>query len=178
MSKRTPWPARQLRRQVCLALLCAALPGLAAAQAAETAAPALKVVLADGSSRSFTLAELQALPPESATAQRRDGSSFEVKGVSVTSLLRLAGLDLSRNLGVQTVAGSALVARAADGYRAVFGLALADPHFGPSPLMVTWSRADGSPLGPGSGPLQLIHTSEPRTARWVRQLVALEVRAL
>jgi hypothetical protein len=186
MSENTFLPEPNLRRQLCVSLLCTTLPGLAAAQVASAGAatapaaspPTLKVTLADGSSRSFTLAELQALPPESATVQRRDGGSFVVKGVSVTSLLKLAGLDLSQKLGVQTVVGSALVARAADGYRAVFGLALADPHFGPSSLMVTWSREDGSALAPNAGPLQLIHTTEPRTARWVRQLVALEVKAL
>jgi hypothetical protein len=182
MSKNQPASVQSLRRQLCVTLLCPTLTGLATAQVAATATtnapPTLKVTLADGTSRSFTLAELQALPTESATAQRRDGSSFLVKGASVTSLLKLAGLDLSQKLGVQTVVGSALVARAADGYRAVFGLALADPHFGPSALMVTWAREDGSPLASNAGPLQLIHTAEPRSARWVRQLVALEVRAL
>jgi len=182
MSKNSPASAQSLRRQLCVTLLCTTLPGLAAAQVTTTdptdTPPTLKVMLADGRSRSFTLAELQALPTESATAQRRDGSSFVVKGVSVTSLLKLTGLDLSQKLGVQTVVGSALVARAADGYRAVFGLALADPHFGPSALMVTWAREDGSPLAPNAGPLQLIHTAEPRTARWVRQLAVLEVKAL
>ncbi len=184
MSKNQAAAAHGLRRQLCVALLCTTLPGLATAQGTTAAAasadgpPTLKVVLADGTSRSFTLAELQALPPESATARRRDGSSFVVKGVSVTRLLKLAGLDLSQRLGVQTVVGSALVARAADGYRAVFGLALADPHFGPSALLVTWSREDGSPLAADAGPLQLIHTTEPRAARWVRQLVVLEVKAL
>ena len=182
MSKHEPTLAPKLRRQLCLALLCTSLPGLAAAQVTTAAAadtpPTLKVILADGSSRSFTLAELQALPPESANAQRRDGSSFVVRGVSVTSLLKLAGLDLSLRMGVQTVVGSALVARAADGFRSVYGLALADPHFGPSTLMVTWSREDGSPLPPNAGPLQLIQTTESRTARCVRQLVALEVKAL
>lgn len=186
MSDNTLRPDPILRRQLCVSLLCTTLPGLAAAQVAPTGAatspaafpPPLKVTLADGSSRSFTLAELQALPPESATVQRRDGGSFIVKGVSVTNLLKLAGLDLSQKLGVQAVVGSALVARAADGYRAVFGLALADPHFGPSALMVIWSREDGSALAPNAGSLQLIHTTEPRTARWVRQLVALEVKAL
>ena len=44
--------------------------------------------------------------------------------------------------------------------------------------MVTWSREDGSPLPPNAGPLQLIQTTESRTARCVRQLVALEVKAL
>jgi hypothetical protein len=182
MSKNQPASAQSLRRQLCVTLMCSTLPGLASAQVTTTAPthvpPTLTVTLADGTSRGFTLAELKALQPESVTAQRRDGSSFVVKGVSVTSLLKLAGLDLSQKLGVQTVVGSALVARAADGYRAVFGLALADPHFGPPALMVTWSRDDGSPLAPNAGPLQLIHTAEPRTARWVRQLVALEVKAL
>ena len=46
----------------------------------------------------------------------RDGPPFKVSGVSATTLLKLAGLDLSANLGGTTVVGQALVARAADGY--------------------------------------------------------------
>jgi len=134
--------------------------------------------LADGTQRRFMLDELKALPPESATARLRDGPSFPVSGVSVTTLLRLAGLDLSRNLGGGQVVGQALVARAADGYRAVWGLADADPHFGHPPLMVNWSNADGSALAHHVGPLQLIATGESRPGRWVRQLVALEVTSL
>jgi hypothetical protein len=175
-------PGRLPRRQLLgLSLALTGMPRLATAQGprpAETGAGvSINVVLADGTARSFSLAELQAMPPETGTARRRDGSSFEVKGVSVTTLLRLTGLDLSRKLGVQQVVGRALVARGADGYLGVFGLALADPHFEHPPLLVTWARSDGTQLPERVGPLQLVNTGEVRTARWVQQLVALEVKA-
>ncbi len=174
---------RAARRRLCLALWAGAvLPAVLQAQpaAAPAGAPAavLVVTLADGRQRSFSLAELQALPPETTMARLRDGAPFKVSGVSATTLLRLAGLDLSANLGGGQVVGHALVARAADGYRAVFGLAAADPHFGHPPLIVSWSNPDGSPLAPKAGPLQLINPGESRPGRWVRQLVALEVKAL
>jgi len=141
-------------------------------------APLLKVVLADGRSQSFTRAQLDAIPTERAPARLRDGAPFTVTGVSVTTLLRLCGLDLSQNLGGGKVVGHALLARAADDYRAVFGLAEVDPHFGHPPLMVSWTNADGSPLSEKAGPVQLISTGESRPGRWVRQLQTLEVKPL
>jgi len=163
------------RRRLCLAATALAVPAVGRGQADG---PGLRVRLADGSQRRFTVDELKSLPSESASARLREGPPFPVTGVSVTTLLRLAGLDLSRNLGGGQVVGHALVARAADGYRAVWGLAAADPHFGHPPLMVNWSQADGSALAHHVGPLQLIATGESRPGRWVRQLVALEVTAL
>jgi hypothetical protein len=165
------------RRGLCAMLLAGALPRGARAQAAAPS-PTLTVTLADGRSRRFELAELQALPPESAPARRRDGPAFNISGVSVTHLLKLAGLDLWANLGGGAVVGHALVARAADGYRAVWGLAVADPHFGHPPLIVSWAMPDGSPWPPKDGPLHLITTGESRPGRWVRQLVSLEVKTL
>ena len=162
------------RRHLCLALLAGAMPCLTRAQASA----ALTITLADGTRRMLDLAELQALPTQSASLNRRDGTPYTVTGVSVTTLLKLAGLDLSQNLGAAFIAGHALVARAADGYRAVFGLTVADPHFGTPPLLVTWTDEEGSALPAKRGPLQLIHTSEARPVRWVRQLVAIEVKAL
>jgi pimeloyl-ACP methyl ester carboxylesterase len=170
-------PAR--RRGLVAALLLATHPGLVRrAVAQDGPAALLTVTLADGRQRRYTLAELQALPQERAPAQRRDGSRFDALGVSVTSLLKLSGLDLAQNLGGGQVVGHALVARAADGYRAVFGLAEVDPHFGHPPLIVSWALDDGRPLPPGAGPLQLVSTGESRPGRWVRQLVALDVKAL
>jgi hypothetical protein len=110
--------------------------------------------------------------------KRRDGTPYTVTGVSVTHVAeaRRAGPVAEPGCGI---AGHALVARAADGYRAVFGLAVADPHFG---TRLCWSPGpndDGSPLAsPRPGPLQLIHTGEAGPVRWVRQLVAIEVKAL
>ena len=168
MWRRRPW-------LFCAGALLFAAP-LARAQTGD--APLLKVVLADGRSQSFTRAQLDAIPAERAPARLRDGVPFTVSGVSVTTLLRLAGLDLSANLGGGKVVGHALVARATDDYRAVFGLAEVDPHFGHALLMVSWTNADGSPLADKVGPVQLISTGESRPGRWVRQLQSLEVKSL
>ncbi len=146
--------------------------------AASATATVLRVVLADGRSREFTRNELERLPRQSAAARLRDGAPFNVNGVSVTTLLREAGLDLSERLGGGQVVRHALVARAADGYRAVFGLAEVDPHFAHPPVIVNWANADGSALEPRVGPLQLIATGESRPGRWVRQLISLEVKAM
>ncbi|MFT3957233.1 MAG: hypothetical protein QM722_23485 [Piscinibacter sp.] len=167
MWRRRPWLL------LCVWLLAAPL---AHAQPAE--APLLTVVLADGRSQGFSRAQLEALPQEKAPARLRDGAPFTVSGVSVTALLKASGLDLSQSVGAGNVVGHALVARAADGYRAVFGLAEVDPHFGHAALMVSWMTADGSPLPARSGPLQLVATGESRPGRWVRQLQSLEVKNL
>jgi hypothetical protein len=156
-------------------LLVAAAPFAAPAQSSE---PTVAVGLVDGTQRGFTIAELEQLPAESAPARLRDGPPVTVTGVSVTTLLRLTGLDLAANLGSAQVASHALIARAADGYRAVFGLAEVDPHFGHPPLLVSWEDADGGALPQRLGPFQLIATSESRPGRWVRQLVSLEVKSI
>jgi hypothetical protein len=163
------------RRRHFLLLLLAVAPF---APRAESVEPQLAVRLADGSQKTFSLADLLRLPVESAPARLRDGAPFTVRGVSVTTLLRLAGLDLGANLGAAQVVGHALVARGADGYRAVFGLAEVDPHFGHPPVLVCWAEADGSALPARAGPLQLVQTAESRPGRWVRQLVSLEVKSM
>ncbi len=168
MWRRRPWLLG------VLGLLLAA--PLARAQPAEAAL--LTVVLADGRSQTFSREQLEALPAERASVRVRDGAPFEAVGVSVTALLQASGLDLSQRLGAGNVVGHALVARAADGYRAVFGLAEVDPHFGHAPLLVNWKNADGTPLSARVGPLQLISTGESRPGRWVRQLQSLEVKSL
>jgi len=162
------WQRRRAGAALLAAMLVAALPAVA-----EEAS--LRVVLADGTARSFGVAELRQLPLQTAEARVREGAPFAVAGVSVTALLKAAGLDLSKNLGGAQVVGHALVARGADGYRAVFGLADVDPHFGKPPLLVLWANADGSPLRERDGPIQLVASGENRPGRWVRQLVSLEV---
>ena len=167
-------PAGAVRRRHFLLLLAAA----PLAAQAQTPDPQLVVRLSDGTEKSFTRAELERLPAETATARLRDGPPFTASGVSVTTLLRLAGLDLAANLGAAQVVSQALIARAADGYRAVFGLAELDPHFGHLPLLVNWENARGGAVPPRVGPFQLIATGESRPGRWVRQLVSLEVKSM
>jgi hypothetical protein len=166
------------RRRPWLLLSLAWLIAVPAARAQPADSPLLTVTLAHGRSQTFTRAALEALPQEKASAKLRDGAPFTVSGVSVTALLKACGLDLAQRMGAGNVVGHALVARAADGYRAVFGLAEVDPHFGHAPLIVSWTNADGSPLPERSGPLQLVATGESRPGRWVRQLQSLEVKPL
>jgi len=168
-----------------LLIAAAALASLSSLTAGTTAnaqgveAPALRVDAGDGKSASFTLEELQALPSETARALTREGGSFEARGVSVVTLLKLAGLDLNANLGGSApVVGRVLLARAADGYVAAFGLAELDPHFGHAPILVVWTTDDGALLPPQRGPLALVVPYESRPGRWVRKLVSLEVRDL
>jgi hypothetical protein len=167
------------RRPWLLSALCLLVGAVTCPALAQSSEPALlRVVLADGRAREFTRAELERLPAENAPARLRGNAPFSVGGVSVTTLLRIAGVDLSANLGGGQVVGHALIARAADGYRAVFGLAEVDPHFGHALVMVNWVNADGTALPARVSPLQLITTGESRPGRWVRQLISLEVKAL
>ncbi|HUP07501.1 MAG TPA: hypothetical protein VMU47_10140 [Caldimonas sp.] len=152
---------------------------LAASRASAQGGDAtLRVDAGDGRTETWSLARLKALPAETARASTREGATFEASGVSVATLLKHAGLDLSANLGSAPVAGRALIARAVDGYVAVFGLAEIDPHFGHPPALVVWTTHDGAPLSEHRGPFALVVPAESRPGRWVRQLVALEVRDL
>jgi hypothetical protein len=164
------------RRRCLVAAFTLCVAGMAPAQNRDE--PLLTVKLPDGRSKTFTRQELEALPAERASAQLRDAAATTVTGVSVATLLKLSGLDLSANLGGGFVARHALVARAGDGYLAVFGLADVDPRFERPPLLVSWTNADGSALPARVGPLQLIATGERRPTRWVRQLQAIEVTPL
>ena len=179
-SQRRDRRAAPSRRAWLLAavLACGGWPVARAQSAPAADVSLLRVELGGGATKTFSVADLERLPVETVDVRLRDGPPFKVTGVSATTLLKLAGLDLSANLGGATVVGQALVARAADGYVAVFGLAEVDPHFGHPPLIVVWKNADGSPLRAGVGPVQLISSGESRPSRWVRQLEALTVRDL
>jgi hypothetical protein len=137
----------------------------------------LLVALPDGRGRRFSGEDLLRLPREKGNVTLRDGAQVVFEGVSVLTFLRLTGLDLAAHLGGGVVASQGLLARGADGYRAIFGLAELDPRFGRAPVLVVWSGADGSPLTPEAGPLQLIVPADARPSRWVRQLTAIEVIA-
>ena len=58
----------------------------------------------------------------------RNSPRKAVQGISVITMLRLAGLGLAANLGGVKVVDPALVARAADRYRAGLGMAVAGRH--------------------------------------------------
>lgn len=69
-----------------------------------------------------------------------------------------------------------LVAAGSDGYQVVYSLGEVLPSVHDSTVLVA-DTLDGKPIG-DSGPLQLVLTGEKRPARWVRNLVSIDVRSI
>lgn len=125
--------------------------------------------------RSFTLtaSELSSLPRTSVTATAH-GVTGTYEGVTVCELLTRAGIPSGEALRGTELAKTVIVA-GADGYRAAFGIAEFDPGF-TDRLAILADWKDGTPLTGNAAPFQLILTGEKRPARWVRQVVSIEVR--
>lgn len=69
-----------------------------------------------------------------------------------------------------------LVAAGSDGYQVVYSLGEVMPSVHDGTVLVA-DTLDGKPIG-DSGPLQLVLTGEKRPARWVRNLVSIDVRSI
>jgi len=70
-----------------------------------------------------------------------------------------------------------VVVKAADGYQAVFALPELDPLFSKKVVLLA-DRRDGGPLSAKEGPYRLVVPDEARQARWVRQVISIELRTL
>ena len=98
------------------------------------------------------------------------------EGVAVRELLTRAGVPAGDTLRGATLA-TAVVVTGADGYRAVFGVAEFDPAF-TDRVAILADRKNGAPLAGNAAPFQLVVLAEKRPARWVRQVVSIELVAL
>lgn len=95
------------------------------------------------------------------------------EGVRLIELLREAGVPSGETLRGKALALYLRVA-AADGYRAVYALAELDPGFRDAEVILA-DRRDGKPLDAQEGPFRIVAAGEKRPARWVRQVVAIDV---
>ena len=68
-----------------------------------------------------------------------------------------------------------VIVTGADGYRVAFAMAELDPGF-TERICILADRRDGAPLPANAAPFQVILSGELRPARWVRQVVSIEVR--
>ena len=68
-------------------------------------------------------------------------------------------------------------ATGADGYQVIFTLPELDAAFGNLEVLVA-DQQDGKPIDPADGPVRLVVPSDKRAARWVRNLVKLEILEL
>jgi AcrR family transcriptional regulator len=96
-------------------------------------------------------------------------------GVRVADLLAKMGVPLGRELrGIAL--GSYLVVVGSDGYGAAIALAEVDPSFHTGEVIVA-DTMNGQPLDARSGPFKLVLTEDKRPARWVRNLIYIELKS-
>ncbi len=119
---------------------------------------------------------LLSLPRLSAQALQVDDAPAQFQGVTLASLLSLAGVQLGDKLRGPRMA-EALLVEATDGYKAVFALAEVDPAFAVREIILADKR-DGKLLDEKEGPLRIVAPGDKRAARWVRQVNLLRIVAV
>jgi DMSO/TMAO reductase YedYZ molybdopterin-dependent catalytic subunit len=125
----------------------------------------------------LTHADLASMPRDRIQIPARDKPEITEtwEGVPLIEILRKAGAPVDERLRGRNVAGFVLV-KAQDGYRAVYALAEVDPAFSPGRRILVADTVDGKPLSGDMGKLRIANQGEGKFGRWVRQVVALEVR--
>lgn len=96
-------------------------------------------------------------------------------GVRLADLLAKVNAPLGHDLRGAAL-GAYVVATGSDGYVAVLALAEVDPAFHPGEVIVA-DAMNGQALDTKSGPYKLVVSEDKRPARWVRNLVSIELRA-
>ncbi len=121
-------------------------------------------------------ADLKAMPRRTVTVHNEHSKADETyTGVRVADLLAKMGAPLGKELrGIAL--SSYLVMAGSDGYGAVIALAEVDPSFHTGEVLVA-DTMNGQPLDAKSGPFKLVVTEDKRPARWVRNLVSLELKS-
>lgn len=151
------------------ALLAAAVllvPALARAQN-------LAVTGLDGTVKTYTTAQLAAMPQVEITVTERDSSKSTFKGPSLRALMTLAGGPEGHDLRGPNML-IAVVAEASDGYKAAYMLAEIDPQFGARNAILAISH-DGKPLSAEEGPFRVILQGEDHRARWIRMVTKIKL---
>jgi hypothetical protein len=130
----------------------------------------LKITFGDKSAE-WTPATLAALPHKTVTAYNEHTKACETyTGVPLIDLLTRLGVpDKPHGKDLRLY----LVAAGSDGYEAVYSVAEINPDVHDATVIVA-DTLEGKPLA-GDGPLKLVATGETRPARWVRNLVSVQV---
>jgi hypothetical protein len=122
----------------------------------------------------LTPAEFKALPHTTVTVHdERAKTDKTYSGVRVADLLAKMNAPVGNKLSGPALS-SYLVATGADGDVAVLSLAEADPSLHPGDVIVA-DAMNGQPLDAKSGPFKLVVSEDKRPARWVRNLVSIEL---
>jgi DMSO/TMAO reductase YedYZ molybdopterin-dependent catalytic subunit len=148
--------------------LCLALFLLFAATSAHAVPPHSISISADMLSR-FTRVEV--------TAKVHDSKPVVWSGVRLQELMAARFYSPFGDRLKGPWLAAVVRATGADGYQVVFTLSELDAAFGNLEVLVA-DRQDGKPIDPADGPVRLVVPSDKRAARWVRNLVRLEILEL
>jgi DMSO/TMAO reductase YedYZ molybdopterin-dependent catalytic subunit len=119
-------------------------------------------------------ADLQALPRQRVAVTDDRGARVTYEDVPVVELLQRAGVPLGKRLrGVQMKLY--VIVDASDGYQVVFALPEFDPGFTDRVILLA-DRRDGHPLSAPEGPFRIIVPGEKCHARWVREVIDLDIQ--
>ena len=155
-----------------------ALAALAAGLVAATGPSTLSVKGDSGQTATLSLADLAALPRETASATAgHEGPAHVYEGARLTDVLRAVGAPLGPRLHRGPVM-DVVIATGADGYRAVLSLVEADPGSHPPARIIVADKVDGHALDPKEGPLRLVVDGDLRPMRSVHNLSAIEIKRL
>jgi hypothetical protein len=132
----------------------------------------LKITFGDQSAE-WTPEKLAALPHTTIKLYNEHAKADETfSGVALMELLKPLGVPekpRGKDFAVY------LVAEGSDGYQVVYSIGEVSPDVHDGTVLVA-DAMDGKPLG-ANGPVQLVVSGEKRPARWVRNLVAIRVKA-
>ena len=145
---------------------------LIATNAVAQSSDSLAIRRPDGTSVSLSAAQLSALPRVTGRATAH-GNEFSFEGHDLREVLRLGGItpvDSLRGRDLQRV----VVFVGADNYAAVAALGEFDRSIGGHRGILV-DREDGKPLPAERRPRRVIVEGDVRPARWVRQVVRIEV---
>jgi len=122
------------------------------------------------------VADLKSMPRTTITVHNEHSKADETyAGVRLADVLGKLGAPLGHDLRGVALSGY-IVATGSDGYVAVIALAEADPTFHSGEVIVA-DTMNGQPLDAKSGPFKLVVTEDKRPARWVRNLVSIELKS-
>jgi len=167
-----------LERNTCNAMRAAALAVFLMLPAIASAEDVLlRVGGAVDKPLQLTRSDLQTMPRDQfQIPARHDRNVMETwSGVPMIEILRKAGAPVGDRLRGRNMAAYVVVI-AADGFRAVYALAEIEPRFSPERRILVADTLDGKPLSGNFGNLRIANQGEGEFSRWVRQVVALEVR--
>jgi hypothetical protein len=158
--------------KIAQAMLLAAVWTMASVSAAG-AQPSIDVVGLNGRKASVSL---EGLERQSVTTVDGAGIKTIHEGVLLRGVLARAKVPLGDELRGKALA-RVVIATAVDGYQVAFAIAEIDAAFNDHMVLIV-DRRNRQPLLPDSGPLQIVVPQDKRPARWIRQVITLEVKQL